>query len=76
MSATLNVMGRPKKNEPTAQLRIPESVVKRIRRVCTHLGVEPGDYIAQKLAAVLDKDEERMLKDIEKERAKADEAKE
>lgn len=75
MSTTLNGMGRPKKSEPTEQLRIPRSVVRRIRRLATHLGVEAGEFVAARLATILDREEERMLKDIEKERAKADEPK-
>jgi hypothetical protein len=69
VAATLNGMGRPKKSEPTDQLRIPRSVVRRIRRAALHFGMDPGDYVAQRLAAILDKDDERILKDLEKERA-------
>ena len=68
MVANLNQMGRPKKSEPTEPIRIPKSVVRRIRRIAMHLEMDPGDYIATRFGALLDRDEEKMLKEIEKER--------
>lgn len=64
----MSVMGRPKKAEPSDPLRLPRSVVRRIRRVASHLGKDPGDYVADRLIPLLDKDEAKMLADIEKER--------
>lgn len=68
MSDTLIVMGRPKKTEPTEPLRIPQSVVHRIRRIAAHMKMDPGDYVAQQFAAQLNRDEKKMLEDISRER--------
>ncbi len=68
MVTSLSGMGRPKKKEPTEPLRLPQSVVKRIRRLASHLGKDPGDYVAERFASVLDKDEKKMVEDIAKER--------
>lgn len=67
MPPTLTGMGRPKKKEKTEPLRIPESVVRRIRRIASHRGQDPGDYVADHFGATLDKHEKEMIKDIEKE---------
>ena len=37
MPATLSEMGRPKKPEKTEPLRLPQSVVKRIRQIALML---------------------------------------
>jgi predicted DNA-binding protein len=65
---TVREVGRPKKEEPTSQLRLPQSTVRRLRRLASHLGKEPGDYAAEKLGPVLDREEAKMLADIAKER--------
>ena len=65
---TLPRMGRPRKTEPTDQVRVPRSIARRIRRIAAHLEKDPGDYIAERLASALDRDEARMLTDIGKER--------
>lgn len=69
---TLNRMGRPKKSEPTGQLRLPLSVIRRLRRLASHFGKDPGDYAAEKLAPVLDREEAKMLADITRERERED----
>ena len=71
MTATLTRMGRPKKSEPTEPLRLPASVVRRIRRIATHLGMDPGDYVADRFRSQLDRDESKMMQEIERERADA-----
>lgn len=68
MPDTLAVMGRPKKNEPTEPLRLPESIVKRIRRLAAHKEQDPGDYVAARFGPLLDEDEQVMLDDIEREK--------
>lgn len=67
-SDTVSGMGRKKKAEPSDPLRIPSSVVKRIRRIAVHQRKDPGDYVAERMAPLLDKDEKKMLDDIAKER--------
>jgi hypothetical protein len=67
VAATLVRMGRPKKSEPTDPLRIPQSFVRRIRRVALHLGKDPGDYVAERFAQLLAKDEAKMFADLSKE---------
>ncbi len=61
MVATLRRMGRPKKLEPSENVRIPQSTLKKIRRVALHLGMTPGDYIANRIAVVLDEDDARRM---------------
>lgn len=68
MAATMNLMGRPKKAEQTEQIRLPKSVVKRIRRVAVHLEMDPGDFIAEYFGPALDRAEAKMLKEIGEER--------
>lgn len=68
MLATLRRMGRPKKKEPTEPIRLPASLVKRIRRVALHFDLDPGDYVARAFAEQLARDEEQMFADQEKER--------
>lgn len=72
MSATLAPMGRPKKNEPTEPLRLPQSVVKRIRRIAAHRGLDPGDYVNGRFADVLEEDERAMLADLNAELGEAE----
>lgn len=73
MPPTLTDMGRPKKKEPTEPLRIPQSVVKLIRHIALHRGVDPGDYVAERFAAILEEDRKKMLKEMEQERKNAKE---
>lgn len=75
MLATLNRMGRPPKKEKSEPLRMPESVVKRIRRIAAHRNVDAGDYLAERIASLLDEDERKMLKDIEREQKQSKEDK-
>lgn len=63
-------MGRPPKKEKTEPIRLPESVVKRIRRIAIHRGIDPGDYVADRFGKILDDDEKEMLKEITEERRK------
>lgn len=56
------------RRDDTEPLRMPGSVVRRIRRVAAHLRKDPGDYVAERFDALLDKDEKKMLEDIERER--------
>lgn len=72
MRDTVAEMGRPKKSEPTVPLRLPESVVKRIKRVAAHRGQDPGDYVAERFSATLDRDEAKMLEEINEERKEAE----
>lgn len=48
-------------------MRVPASLVRRIRRVAVHLGMDPGDYLAARFAAELDRDERKMVEDIKQE---------
>lgn len=66
----MNEMGRPKKKEPTDQVRVPESVAKLIRHIALHRGQDPGDYIAERFAALLEEDRQQMLKEMEQQRKK------
>lgn len=68
---TLSRMGRPKKDEKTKSLRVPESILKRIKRVAAHLDMDPGDYLKDRIEGPLGRDEKKMLADL---RAEQDEA--
>lgn len=68
MSAISVRMGRPKKSEPTEPMRLPASIVRRIKRLAAHAGMDPGDYVAQQFGPVIDREEKRMLAEIERER--------
>ena len=70
--AIVGRMGRPRKSEPTDPLRMPRSIVKRLRRVASHKGEDPGDLAARLIASSLNKEESKMLQEIEQERADAD----
>jgi hypothetical protein len=65
-------MGRPKKSEPTEPMRLPASVVKRIKRIAAHRDKDPGDYVAERFGPQLDADEAEMLDDIKREKGAAD----
>lgn len=67
MLATLSRMGRPRKEEKSATVRIPASVLKRIKRAALHRGVEPGDYIARAVSSRLKHDEREMLEKLQNE---------
>jgi predicted DNA-binding protein len=67
-ASTVEKMGRPKKDEPTAQLRLPLSTIRRIRRLASHFGKDASDYAAELLGGPLDKDESKMIADIARER--------
>ncbi len=68
MVATLRPMGRPKKAEPTTPVRIPESTAKKIRRIALHRGVDPGDYIAERFAILLDEDDAQRMREEREEK--------
>lgn len=63
MTATLSRMGRPKNEEQTENVRLPQSTVKKVRRVALHLGITPGAYIADRIAEVLDRDDAARMED-------------
>lgn len=75
MTSTVSEMGRPPKKEKTEPLRLPESMVKRIRRLAAHRKQDAGDYVAERFSAILDEEEKKMLKDIEKEQKQSKEDK-
>lgn len=58
---TLPVMGRPKKDEPSESLRLPQSVVRKLRRLALHANMDPGDYVKQEFGAMIDKKHAKML---------------
>jgi hypothetical protein len=69
MDATVAPMGRPKKAEPTEPMRLPRSVVRKIRRNALHRGKDPGDYAAELLADRLDAADREMIDELNRERA-------
>jgi hypothetical protein len=69
MVANLPRMGRPKKPEPSAPLRVPLSLLKRIRKAALHRGIDPGDYVALQIRAGLEIDEAEMFEAMKREQA-------
>jgi hypothetical protein len=69
---TLSGMGRPKKSEPTDPVRLPRSLVRRARRIASHLGKDPGDYLAERVTPMVDRDEAKMLAEITRERGEGE----
>ncbi|MFO0802010.1 MAG: hypothetical protein U0791_02650 [Gemmataceae bacterium] len=53
--ATLVPMGRPKKSEPTEPIRIPRSLVRKLRRLALHAEMDPGDYLAAEFGDAIDR---------------------
>lgn len=66
----LALMARPKKAEPSERLALPRSVARRVRRLAAHADTEPGEWLAERIGGMLDKEESRMLADIEREKAR------
>jgi hypothetical protein len=65
-------MGRPKKPEPSAPLRIPRSIVRRIRRAAHHCGLEPGEFVAEEILKSLERVEAQILRDLERMKQKSE----
>lgn len=72
MVATKSQMGRPKKDEPTDRIRMPASVIRRIKRIAAHLDLDPGDWVAQAIETALDRAEAKMVKEIEEAKGEAE----
>ena len=64
MAATVPGMGRPKKAEPSGQIRLPRSMILRVRAVAGHLGKDPGDLAAELLSAPLADAERGMFEEM------------
>jgi hypothetical protein len=48
--------------EPLVVLRMPRSVVRRIRRLCAHFELDPADYIVAAVGPILDAEEVLTLR--------------
>lgn len=71
MVANLARMTEPKKHPPkppTNTARMPKALVRRIARVAAHLDVSVPDYLADRLAPIVDADEAKMLEELKRER--------
>jgi len=64
---SLSRMGRPKKPEPTEPVRMPQSLVKKIRRLALHADMDPGDYLAAEFGDAIDRRHAKMLEEQQKE---------
>lgn len=67
MVATVNPMSRDKKEE-TSTVRIIKTMVRRINRIAAHRELSVPDYLAMRLAEIVDADEAAMLADLQRER--------
>jgi predicted transcriptional regulator len=67
MVATVNPMSRDKK-EATSTVRLVKTLVKRVNRIAAHRDQSVPDYLAERLAAIIDADEAAMLADLQRER--------
>jgi hypothetical protein len=63
MSATVNEMGRPKKQEPTEPIRLPESVVKLLRSIAAQFGEDPGDYAKRRFVPLMEDDAKKKAEE-------------
>jgi hypothetical protein len=52
-----------KKAEPTEPLRLPRSVVRKLRSLALDAGMAPGDYFAREFGELIDDRHTRMLRD-------------
>ncbi len=66
MPDKLENVGRRKKPEPSVALRMPMSIVKRVKMVALWKGMDPGDYAAPLLSKAIDEDEQAMLNEYKK----------
>lgn len=69
-AATISQMGRPKKDEPSESMRLPQSVVRKLRRLALHANMDPGDYVKQEFGPLIDKKHAKMLEEQVKEEGK------
>ncbi len=53
--------------EPTDQIRLPKSVVRRIRRLSGHLDQDPKDIILPCLLPFIERMETQMIADLQQE---------
>lgn len=67
MVATLNPMPKERKEE-TATVRLVKTLVKRVNRIAAHREQSVPDYLAARLAEIVDADEAAMLADLQRER--------
>ncbi len=52
---SLSVMGRPKKSEPSEQIRVPRSIARKLRRLAVEAEMDVGDYLAQEFGEAIDR---------------------
>jgi len=55
--------------EPTEPARLPRNLLRRIGRIAAHRELSVPDYLAERLAPLVDEDEKEMLADNARERA-------
>jgi hypothetical protein len=58
--------------DTTVPVRIPEPLLRRIRRIAAHRDLSVPDYLAERLAPLVDEDEKQMLLDIAREKKARD----
>ena len=66
-AATLVLMPKPKKPE-TDTVRLAKTMIRRIARIAAHLDVSTPDYLADRLAPIIDADEAKMMEELKRER--------
>jgi hypothetical protein len=59
--------------DTTVPVRIPRTILRRIARIAAHRDVSVPDYLAERLAPIVDADEKQMLLDIAREKKARDE---
>ncbi len=70
MSDRTAIMGRPKKDEPTDQIRVPRSFSIKLRQLAIAARKDPGDYLVTEFGALLNKKHAKMLEDMTREAGK------
>jgi hypothetical protein len=58
--------------DTTVPVRIPRTILRRIARIAAHRDQSVPDYLAERLAPIVDEDERQMLADIKREKAERD----
>ena len=57
-------IGRPRKKEPTENLRVPRSLWLRLRRIAGGKGLDAGDWVALKIEPIVDSEERALAEQL------------
>ena len=72
-TATVNKMGRKKKDEPTTPMRLPRSFVLKIRHLADRAGKDPGDWLVDEFGAAISQQFAKAARELARKDGRADE---